>query len=347
MLLQDDVRTPAIEPGFQPPMTGKRARAKLASDAGAACRWTVTVHEATGKLHSKTPLGSAGLSIGRSTDCDIALQSKAVSRLHGRLRVNADGGVIYEDENSANGSVVDGRPVVGAIALGTGACVVIGGFRVSLEQAEAAAGPDALDQTTPLSAAELMRMAQPPEQAARPPPVAEVEKKAKSGRAGIFKSPLAGLEFRIPDVPAATACIGQVQHDNLGDSMKHLLDQQIRGIQSRRHEQEQQSRSEREQFELAWREALTAARELQGRIGRNPRVLYYVVTRDSREVSVKILEDSRKGYSNLILSRRHPETGLLQDGRIWFGVMGEEPKSYREPREALEEFVRRIASKLA
>lgn len=155
------------------------------------------------------------------------------------------------------------------------------------------------------------------------------------------------MEFKIPETPAASAQIGQVQHDKLSDSMAHLLEQQIRGIQSRRTEQEQNVRSVKEQFEQSWREAITAARELQGRIRGNSKIIYYVISRDEQEVSVKIADGSRRGYANLILSRRHPETGREQEGVVWYGVFGESSYSFREPKDALEEFVRRIAGKIA
>jgi hypothetical protein len=162
-----------------------------------------------------------------------------------------------------------------------------------------------------------------------------------------LQSPLAGMKFVIPEVPVATRQIEQEQHDSLSSSMGHLLEQQIRGIQSRRQEVEQTQRSVKEQFEHEWREAIRAARELHGRIHGNPKVLYYVITRDEQEVSVKVADGSKRGYANLILSRRHPETGRVQEGYVWFGVFGEDSRSYREPKVALEEFVRRIASKLA
>jgi hypothetical protein len=383
--------------------------------------WTVIVRDPYGKLHSKTPLKVGVIRIGRGTDCDIVLKSGAVSRVHGRLLVGEGASLVYSDEQSANGSLVDGQKVTAAVDVNEHSVINVGGFMISLEREGTAGGTADADKTLQFSAADLARMMQAPRPATAPaappvrpqppvaPPVARtipptptptpprpaptaplpprpqatvappppapnlnltpVMPAAPSAPAAVtpaapaapmtatpatparpavpLQSPLAGMKFVIPEVPVATRQIEQEQHDSLSSSMGHLLEQQIRGIQSRRQEVEQTQRSVKEQFEHEWREAIRAARELHGRIHGNPKVLYYVITRDEQEVSVKVADGSKRGYANLILSRRHPETGRVQEGYVWFGVFGEDSRSYREPKVALEEFVRRIASKLA
>lgn len=320
--------------------------------------WTVIVRDPTGKLHSKTPLKVGVLRIGRGKECDIVLKSGAVSRLHGRLLVG-EGTLVYSDEKSGNGSTVDGQAVTQPVDVNEHSSIGLGGFQISLERE----GADIADKTMQFSAEQLRNLAQakssplaaapapPPAAVAAPAPAQPVapSPQATAPRpATVLKSALEGAQFVIPDVPAATRQIEQIQHDKLSDSMAHLLDQQIRGIQSRRSEVEHSIRSAKEQFEQGWREAIVAARELHGRIKSNSKVMYYVVSRDEQEVNVKIADGSRRGYSNLILSRMHPETGKLQEGYVWFWVLGEaEPRSYREPKDALEDFVRRIAGKLA
>jgi hypothetical protein len=79
----------------------------------------------------------------------------------------------------------------------------------------------------------------------------------------------------------------------------------------------------------------------------NPRVLYFVQSRDGEEFSIKIADSSPRGYTNLTLSSRHPITGKRAEGVVWFGQFGDEPQAYREPKDALEDFVRRIAGILA
>jgi pSer/pThr/pTyr-binding forkhead associated (FHA) protein len=324
--------------------------------------WTVIVRDPSGKLHSKTPLKVGVIRIGRGNDCDIVLKSGAVSRLHGRLLVGEGSSLIYSDEQSANGSLVDGQKVSTAVDVNEHSLINIGGFMISLEREGAGAAGDA-DKTLQFSAADMARLMQqaPPPRSAAPPPATPrppvppppppqipVPPPSAPARPAVpLQSPLEGMKFVIPETPPATRQVEQVQHESLSASMGHLLEQQIRGIQSRRQEVEQTQRSVKEQFEHEWREAIRAARELQGQLHGNAKVIYYVVTRDEQEVSVKIADGSKRGSANLILSRRHPESGKVQEGYVWFGVFGEESRSYREPKIALEDFVRRVASKLA
>ena len=52
------------------------------------------------------------LMLGRSLDCDIAMVSPQVSRNHARLELEGEK-LILEDLGSANGTVVNGKPVEG------------------------------------------------------------------------------------------------------------------------------------------------------------------------------------------------------------------------------------------
>lgn len=331
--------------------------------------WHVVIRDPQGKVQAKISLKTGASTIGRGDDCDIVLKSKAVSRVHGRLFVSEGKPPLFSDQQSANGSIVDGKPVVGSVDLSATSVLDIGGFRLTFQSD---GGEDQADKTLQISAAEMQRLRSavaakpvapppppvvvppppPPPRPVVPPPLPPPPAPAAAPPAAprpptTFQSPLEGMQFKIPEVSKETARIEQVQHDKLSDSMAHLLDQQIRGIQSRRTEQEQSVRSVKENFEASWKDAIVAARELQGRVQKNPKIMYYVISRDEREVSVKIADGSRRGHANLFLSRAHPETGQIQENVVWFGVLGEGSYSFREPRDALEEFVRRIAGKLA
>lgn len=324
--------------------------------------WLVVVRDRQDKICAKMPLADTPITIGRSKDRVIHLDSRAVSRAHGRIELRGDA-VFYVDEGSANGSWVDGRPVTGAVQVNELSVIQLGEeFRIALLRPVGSVNPEAtlvmraptapvappvavppqfLQAPTPAPAdddLDLTPMAPPPPPRPAVPAAAAPKPAAVPGA---MTPPIAGMQFKIPDAPkAAPPAVDKL-------SAASLLDQQIRGIQSRRSELEENTRNIKDQFERAWREAVTAARELQGRIRGNPKVMYYVISRDEMEVSVKISDSSKRGYVNLIVSRRHPEKGNLQDGIIWLAVLGEEPVTYREPKEAIEDFVRRIASKLA
>lgn len=334
--------------------------------------WTIVVRDPTGKLHSKTQLKVGVVRIGRGADCDIVLQSNAVSRLHGRLLVGNNKGLVFSDEKSSNGSLVNGLRVNGAVDVNEHSMINLGGFLITLERDRSADAGDEANKTLQFNGEQMRNLMPLPPSRPSPPAVQAATTIIPAARAvppaaapvaaasaavvpppaapqapPTLQSPIAGMQFKIPEVPAATRQVEQVQHDSLSASMGHLLEQQISGIQSRRTEVAMNAQQAKQRFEQAWRETVIAARQLQGKVQTNPKVKYYVISRDESEVNVKIIENSKRGYSNLTLSLKHPENDIKQEGRCWFGVLGEDPRSFTEPKEALEEFVRRIASRLA
>ena len=318
--------------------------------------WIVVVRDQSGKIVSKLPFTSGVVTIGRSKDRSIMLDSKAVSRFHGRLEVRNDQ-VVYVDEGSANGSMVDGKPVVAATPLSDLSLIEVGEFRLGILRTAPAGGrTERLSGVTVPEPPPARTMVGTPPSAtsgigeltpvAPPKPAVPVAAAAPKVAPQVFKSPIEGMSFKIPDaVPAAQA--PKAHSDKLSDSMVGLLEQQLKGIQSQRSEVEQSARHRVETFEQSWKDAVKAARELQAKLRGNTKILYYVVARDEQEISVKVADNSRRGFTNLVLARRHPVTNAVQEGIVWFGEFGDEPKPYKEPREALEDFVRRIAGKLA
>lgn len=306
--------------------------------------WTLIVRDAAGKIHSRTQLKTGVVSIGRGADCDIVLASVAVSRKHGRLLVSDGTALIYNDEKSANGSFLNGQPVVGAVDVDEDSEITVGEFRVSLER-EGAAPRTCMNSTLVAAPGKLQLIPQaPPAAAPKPKPKPA---SATMPAPGQIKSALPGFEFKNLDTIAPDQSAQPKRPATLSESIVSLLDQQIRGIQSHRNEQQMTVQQRKDENERQWREAISAVRDLQGKLKGEARVLYFVIARDAEEVSVKLAENSKRGYCNLILSRRHPETSARTEGIVWFGLVGEEARAYREPREALEDFVRRIASKLA
>src|SRR5208283_2321566 len=69
------------------------------------------------------------LSIGRSPDCDIPLDSTRVSRRHAELEKDAQGNWLVRDLSSRNGTRVNGRPVAQQV-LQNGDRIHIGEFEI-------------------------------------------------------------------------------------------------------------------------------------------------------------------------------------------------------------------------
>jgi len=88
----------------------------------------LTVILANGERRIVTLTGDHA-TIGRLADCDISIDSKAVSRAHARLARTADGQWGIEDLGSLNGLEVKGKPVTRWI-LREGDEVVVGDARI-------------------------------------------------------------------------------------------------------------------------------------------------------------------------------------------------------------------------
>ena len=77
---------------------------------------------ATGQVFD---LNQPVISIGRGPDNDIVIDDKEISRFHARL-IEMDGGYIFEDLNSTNGSSVNEKPASGHMPLSPGDVIALG-----------------------------------------------------------------------------------------------------------------------------------------------------------------------------------------------------------------------------
>lgn len=81
------------------------------------------------------PLQKAATTIGRGRQCDLVLENSYVSRLHAKIE-QTDGGFILVDQDSTNGTFVNGQRVRGAHPLSPGDEIAIADISISvLEEA--------------------------------------------------------------------------------------------------------------------------------------------------------------------------------------------------------------------
>lgn len=77
----------------------------------------------------RIPLSTLPVVIGRTAPADIILEGGTVSRRHCRLEQAGDG-IMLSDLGSTNGTVVNGDPIAGPVALQDGAVIGIGAYRL-------------------------------------------------------------------------------------------------------------------------------------------------------------------------------------------------------------------------
>ncbi|MBI5830819.1 MAG: FHA domain-containing protein [Armatimonadetes bacterium] len=86
---------------------------------------SVEVYDIDGQLIDMRTVPPEGLTIGRSSDQDIRLPDRTVSRRHARIEL-ADGHYWLDDTGSLNDTLLDGEPVRGRAELHDGAQLTIG-----------------------------------------------------------------------------------------------------------------------------------------------------------------------------------------------------------------------------
>lgn len=70
--------------------------------------------------------------IGRSLDCDIVLHSNYISRKHAEISRNSNGDYIIRDNNSTNGTFVNGQKIIGDFKITNSDKIFIGKKQLSL-----------------------------------------------------------------------------------------------------------------------------------------------------------------------------------------------------------------------
>lgn len=96
--------------------------------------YVVVVEDERGALVGETALLEGSLTVGRTPENDLVLNGSTISRQHARLTLEGAGATIT-DLGSANGVLVDDRPISGPTQINEGSRVRIGEFRLYLERA--------------------------------------------------------------------------------------------------------------------------------------------------------------------------------------------------------------------
>lgn len=271
--------------------------------------WNIVVRDAQGRDQAQKALHEGSITFGRDLDCDVVLPSKAVSRKHARLEVRGSK-LFLIDEGSANGCMVDGQRVTTPVEVGESSAIFIPPFRIVV---------------LPIT-------------------------KAESGQGE------ATLVIRRPETEAKAAASpgqsGGTPQSTVGEDswswVTAKLDQQIQGIRSHRERDETTTQTRLAELEQSWARLISAMQKLKAQLASHPRLRSFDITRDQKEVAVKI-EDRREklGYRYFLLSRHHPDGKFTGMQAVWLREPGKEDQSFPDPQEAASELVQRIAATLA
>ena len=339
--------------------------------------WTVVVRDPKGIELYRLPLNGK-LVIGRTHDCQIVLKSNAVSRQHARMEL-FDNKPVFVDLGSSNGSLLNGKPLTKPAILDAKSRIEVGDFQISLEpamyegdktgitrsgfrppapSAPAPVMPAAQSPGIPKPEKDVMTMAPPAQskEEAAPKPAGAVAEDdmdlvpLKPMAAAPAPKPAAAApgDMHFLDLPSAPSPTESAPKPRAAtDSAVDLLDQQLAGIRTYRDETVLSEKARAAQVDAEWIRVLVSIRQLKAKIEKHPKVQHFTISRDEQEVSIKVEDSSKRGYSYYVLGRRHP-TGKYDDpGVVWMCELGGEELSYKQAKEAMADLVRRIAPRLA
>lgn len=165
---------------------------------------------------------------------------------------------------------------------------------------------------------------------------------------------LAGYRFTLtrtrtasPTAPIATpdrAPAAAAPSAGAGDT---LLDRYVAGVRTHRSDTRKEEDARALRFDTEWNEVVRQARQIQVRYGRHPLMLEFGISKDEREILVKIKDRSPRGYAYFCLARQHPEGRFPEQRAVWLREVGRPDDHYEEPLRGLEELFARIAPRMA
>ena len=308
--------------------------------------WTVIVTDQRGQEVARHDWHQGSLTIGRDQGRNIVLPSKACSRRHARLDM-INGTPVIVDEGSANGTLVNGARINGPMRLDENSKVEVGEFRIGLSRP---ADEDESEKTVLLKPRSFAPPPPPPPprpQAAPPPPPPRPAAPKPEIPAPKFpdppkpaapKAPDIGVP-RFPDPPAAMPP---------GADVTSQFDRHLRSVRNYREEAQAATLNKRGRIDAEWAKMIVAAKALQARLQQDKRVLSFAISRDQKEVSVKIADPyEKRGQRYFLLSREHPEGKFPGVDSVWLREFGRDDASFDDPNAAMEELMLRVAGTLA
>lgn len=136
--------------------------------------------------------------------------------------------------------------------------------------------------------------------------------------------------------------------DDSGLQLEQLLAQRIQGIRQHRSQSGDDSKSRKAMLDAEWIALVASARSLQSKLGGDPRLQSFAVSRDEGEILAKLAAPGTAlGFHSLILARHHPDGKYPDLAGAWLMELGRPAAHFPSPKEAMEEFIRRLAPRLA
>ncbi|MCI0750157.1 MAG: FHA domain-containing protein [Nevskiales bacterium] len=326
--------------------------------------WTVVVRDPGGQVIAQHPLHQKTLTIGRDQTRDIILPAKQVSRTHARLELK-NGQPVVVDTGSANGTLVNGARITAPTNVDESSKIEIGDYRVSLKKAgnfdanetlvatrrfapppASATAATAATATTAKPMPKAVEVPAARSQTPKPPPATPSLPAQGAGpsQTRVPASPKGGGDLPEPRLPSESLESGSQDDGTITSD----LERRIQSIRAFRAESQKTDHTKREHLEGGWAKLVADMRLLQGRLSGDKRVLDFSISRDQKEIVLKLADrHEKRGYRYFLLSQHHPEGKFPGVEKVWLREFGHEDASFEDPQKAMEALLVRIAGALA
>jgi hypothetical protein len=132
------------------------------------------------------------------------------------------------------------------------------------------------------------------------------------------------------------------------DSAAEIFDHMVTGIRRERAENKREEHERKRSLETDWQHVVQSMQALQRKVQGHRKVIYFNISRDQREISVKLVDESSKHkFRHITLTRNHPSGRYHQMEVVWFIEFAGRERYFVDAKEAMAELVTSIAAALA
>lgn len=304
--------------------------------------WTVVISDQRGQVIAQHEWSQGSLTVGRDQGRSIVLPSKTASRKHCRLDL-VNGMPVVVDEGSANGTLVNGARIGGPTRVDEGSKIDVGEFRITLARPQ----EDESERTVLIRPKPFVPPAAPPSNAtmmSRPAaPLPSNATMMSRSTAPVAPPPPPKPQYPAPAMPSSPQGLGHGQGD-----VTNQFDRHLQSVRAYREESQAATLNRRGKMDEEWTKMIVNARALQSRLSVDKRVLSFSISRDQKEVAIKIADQyEKRGHRYFLLSRDHPEGKFPGVENCWLREFGRDDASFDDPAKAMEELMLRVAGSLA
>jgi hypothetical protein len=168
------------------------------------------------------------------------------------------------------------------------------------------------------------------------------EQQAESDRLAYLK---ATSHNEAPQQAAPKSGYKPIDWDNATDIFDHM----VTGIRKDRADNKREEHENKRKLETDWQHVVRSMQALEQKVKGNPRLIYFNIARDFREITIKMVDEtSKQRYRLITLTRDHPSGKFKQMGEIvWLIEYAGRERYFTDAKEAMAEVVTMVAATLA